>query len=147
MKTYDLIKKLEAHKALHIEFEIQEGVFISPTFHITEVKNVSIESVDCGGNPDSYKQTVIQLWVNPKENFRESWTAKKALSIFNVVDKVKSIDPEAEIFFEYGDEEFRTSQYSIQNVVTTDDVLRIELYARPTVCKPSLVANGASACC
>lgn len=147
MKTSTLIELLQTHEDNHLEFELEPGVYVSPTFHITEIKNVSIESVDCGGNPDTYKQTIVQLWVNPEEPFRNPWTASKARSIFSRVDSVKPIDKDAEIFFEYGDSSRRTSNYSVEDIHLEDNHMSIRLYAKPTVCKPRENAGQQTACC
>lgn len=146
MKTSEFLNILKENPALGLEFEIESGRFIKPTFHITEVKNAIIESVDCGGNPDSYKQTIVQLMVNPQEQMRKPWTAQKALDIFEKVEKLKPMNADAEVFFEYGDQDIRTSNFSVEDVLFADSNIRLELYAKPTVCKPSLKAN-AGACC
>lgn len=146
MKTSEFLNLLQENPELGLEFEVESGQFVKPTFHITEVKNVTIESVDCGGNPDSYKQTIVQLMVNPLEEMRRPWTAKKALDIFNKVEKLKPINQDAEIFFEYGDEKIRTSNFSVEDVLFADGHIRLELFAKPTVCKPSLAGNG-NGCC
>lgn len=147
MKTSAFISLLQDNPSKGLQFQITNAHSIAPTFHITEIKNVSIESVDCGGNPDSYKQTIIQLMVNPLEAIREPWTSQKALSIFEKVDKVKSINKEAEIFFEYGDEIIRTSNFSIEEVEINENIIDLHFYAKPTVCKPSLKGTNATACC
>lgn len=146
MKTSEFLNILKENPGLGLEFEIEQGRFIKPTFHITEVKNVSIESVDCGGNPDSYKQTVVQLMVNPLEEMRKPWTSKKAMDIFDKVEALKPIDGDAEIFFEYGDQEIRTSHFSVEDVLFADGTVRLELFAKPTVCKPSLNPQARQCC-
>lgn len=146
MKTIELITILKENPELGVEFEVESGNFVKPTFHITEVKNVQIESVDCGGNPDSYKQTIVQLMVNPLEKLRKPWTAKKVLDIFDKVGKVKPMDEDAEVFFEYGDLNMRTSHFSIEDIVFLNGNIRIELFAKPTVCKPSLNPNARQCC-
>ncbi|MEP2025952.1 MAG: DUF6428 family protein [Reichenbachiella sp.] len=146
MKTSEFLNILRENPELGLEFEIESGKFIKPTFHITEVKNATIESVDCGGNPDSYKQTIIQLMVNPLEQMRKPWTSKKALDIFDKVEQLKPMDEEAEVFFEYGDLEIRTSNFSVEDVLFADGNIRLELFAKPTVCKPSLNPNARQCC-
>jgi hypothetical protein len=145
MKTSEFITLLEENPSLGLQFVLENDYIVKSTFHITEIMNVTIESVDCGGNPDSYKQTIFQLMVNPNELIREPWTAEKALSIVNKVDKIKPIDGNTEIFFEYGDETLRTSHYSIANVEFVDGIIKVDLFAKPTVCKPSL--GQAVQCC
>lgn len=146
MKTSEFIQLLRENPSLGLEFEIESGQFIKPTFHITEVKNATIESVDCGGNPDSYKQTIVQLMVNPKEQMRKPWTAGKALGIFDKVEQLKPMNGDAEVFFEYGDEKIRTSHFSVEDVLFADGNIRLELFAKPTVCKPSLSSEKTQCC-
>jgi hypothetical protein len=146
MKTSEFVNLLEENTTLGLAFEVEKGNFVAPTFHITEIKNASIESVDCGGNPDSYKQTIVQLMVNPSEELRKPWSGQKALSIFQVVDQKVPINKDAEIFFEYGDQKIRTSHFSVEDVDISNGQINIQLYAKPTVCKPSLV-SGAKSCC
>jgi hypothetical protein len=147
MKTQEFVKQLQENPTAALQFEIEEGIFIEPTYHITEIKNAKIESVDCGGNPDSYNHTIVQLWINPEEKLRKPWTAKKALNIIELVDKVTPIDGQAELFFEYGDLDTRTSHYSINALMIEKQTLKVQLYTKATVCKPSLATTGASTCC
>lgn len=147
MKTQEFVKQLQENPTALLQFEIEEGIFIEPTYHITEIKNAKIESVDCGGNPESYNHTIVQLWINPEEKLRKSWTAKKALNIIELVDKVTPIDGQAELFFEYGALDTRTSHYSINTLMIEKQTLKVQLYTKATVCKPSLAAAGTSTCC
>ncbi|UXX80017.1 DUF6428 family protein [Reichenbachiella carrageenanivorans] len=146
MKTSELLTLLKGNPEMGLVFEIESGQFVKPTFHITEVKNVTVESVDCGGNPDTYKETIIQLMVNPLEKMRKPWTAQKALDIFEKVGQLKPMDDDAEVFFEYGDLTMRTSNFSVENVIFNEDNIHFELFAKPTVCKPSLNPNAKQCC-
>lgn len=146
MKTSEFLNILKENPNLGLAFEIEKGQFVKPTFHITEVKNATIESVDCGGNPDTYKETIVQLMVNPLEQMRKPWTAEKALDIFDKVGRLKPMHDDAEVFFEYGDLDMRTSNFSVENVIFEDGNIHFELFAKPTVCKPSLNPS-AKACC
>lgn len=147
MLTQEFTRLLENNPDHQLQFEVEEGRLVKPTYHITEIKNVSIDSVDCGGNPDAYNHTVVQLWVNPQEELRKPWTAKKALSIFQKVDAITPMDGHAEIFIEYGDHTMRTSNFSIENVTTTNGKIEVQLYTKPPVCKPSLRSEGVASCC
>ena len=92
MTTHDFLELLKNNPEAGLRFEYEQDRFVPDTYHITEIKNVTIDSVDCGGRPDSYKQTVVQLWVPPNEKLRKPWTAQKALSIFDIVDKLNERD-------------------------------------------------------
>ena len=147
MNTQEFIHLLSQNPKAELQFEIEAGKFIQPTYHITEIKNAEIRSVDCGGNKDDFNQTIVQLWVNPKEELRKPWTAEKALSIFKKVDGLAPIDKTAEIFFEYGDSELRTSHFSVQDIEFADDKMNVVLFAKATACKPRLKAASAVSCC
>ena len=148
MRTQELLSLLRSEKGRHLEFEYAPGKFVPATFHITEVKNQKITSVDCGGRKLAFNQTVVQLYVNDLETLRKPWTTDKALSILDLVDTKDTMDKEAEVFFEWGHGALRTSVYSVEQIENDEDTLRIKLYAQPTVCKPSLeLASSAASCC
>ncbi|MEQ9098704.1 MAG: DUF6428 family protein [Imperialibacter sp.] len=148
MKTQELLSLLRSAKGNNLEFEYALGQFVPATFHITEVKNQKITSVDCGGRKLAFNQTVVQLYVNDLEAIRKPWTTDKALSILDLVDKKDPMDKEAEVFFEWGHGELRTSVYSVEQIENDENTLSIKLFAQPTVCKPSLeLASSAAACC
>lgn len=145
MKTKEFLSLLENNPEAGLTFEYEKGRFVPDTYHITEVKNVTIDSVDCGGNADSYKQTIVQLWVPKNEQLRKPWTAKKALSIFGKVDQMTPMVADTEIFFEFGNDEIRTSNFSVEAISREDDKIAVQLYVQPTVCKPQLA--GEASCC
>ena len=145
MKTQEFLTLLEDNQEAGLTFEYQKGKFVPDTYHITEVKNVTIDSVDCGGNPDSYKQTVVQLWVPKNEKQRKPWTAKKALSIFNKVDGMTPLVADTDIFFEFGNDEIPTSNFSIEGIDNTNGKISVQLYVPATACKPRLA--GEVSCC
>ena len=63
MLTKEVIDSFRARKGLPLEFIFENGSPLATGHHITEVKNVRIDSVDCGGAPDQWNETLIQLWV------------------------------------------------------------------------------------
>ncbi len=145
MKTKEFLTLLEGNPEAGLTFEYEKGRFVPDTYHITEVKNVTIDSVDCGGNPDSYKQTIVQLWAPKNEELRKPWTAKKALSVFSKVHEMTPMVGETDIFFEFGNDEIRTSNFSVEAIDLDEDKISVQLYVRPTVCKPRLA--GELSCC
>ena len=149
MKTSEFLALLEQNPEKPLLFEYETGQFVPKAYHITEIKNVSIESVDCGGRPHSEKQTIVQLWHNGIE-IGSYMEAKKAKKIFDIVEKVKPLVQETEIYFEYGNKTMRTSNFKVQDVVNQDDKITFKLFVEPTACKPILELNileKVSACC
>jgi len=89
---------------------------VSANYHITEVKNTSIESVDCGAGTDAWNETIIQLWESPEELGKtEFMSAFKALGILNKVDKMRAMDRHAEVKFEYSNDQFHTAQLFVDD--------------------------------
>jgi len=148
MQTHEFLSLLTSEVGNRLEFEYAPGQFVPPTFHITEVKNQKTTSVDCGGRKHAFNQTVVQLHVNDAEPYRKPWTTVKALSIFNLVDKLDPMDKEADIFFEWGHGDLRTSVYKVEQIEASEDMLRVKLFAEATQCKPTAeLAETEAACC
>ena len=142
MKTKTFIQLLKENpgKQLHFTYPHigSEGIRnVPPTYHITEIKHLDINSVDCGGYKHRLKETVIQLLVNDHEPLRKAWTTNKALSIIEIVNNAHALDPEASLFFEYSDESRQRVIHQIHQVGEKHDSVTVHLGTMPTVCKPS----------
>ncbi len=150
MQTKEFFNLLEEHKEKELIFEYANGQFVPMAYHITEVKNVYFDSVDCGGNAHEERQTIVQLWSSPLEEKNRYMESGKALKIMEKVDSVKPINKETEIFFEYGNLSTPTSNYSVQNVALEDDKVILKMYVQATQCKPlhlkELVQAGEGCC-
>ncbi len=136
MKTKEFIELLEAHPGKSVLFEYQQGKLVAPNYHITEIKNVTVDAVDCGRGSDYWKETVIQVWESPDEKESPGYmNAFKALSIINTVDKIKPLERDAIVKFEYGNSQFHTAQLPVHKVEIDQQTLRIKLMADKTDCK------------
>ena len=138
MTTEQFLQILQENPEKELVFEYRPGFFVPMAYHITEVKNVHIEAVDCGGRPSEYFQTIVQLWVDGKETTERHMLTEKALKIFDIVGKMKPMRGEAEIFFEWGNEYLPTSNYSPASIENTDGQLIVKMFVPPTICKPKL---------
>ena len=67
MKTQELFEVLEANKDKSLLFEYTSNQLVGANYHITEVKHIKIDSVDCGAQTDAWNETIIQLWESPSE--------------------------------------------------------------------------------
>ena len=151
MKTREFLNLLSTHADKELLFEYVADKYVPKAYHITEVKNVTIGSVDCGGNEHDEKQTIVQLWNNPVEFKQHYMHSDKALKIMEKVDSLRPLDLDTEIFFEYGDRTLPTSNYSVKKAEVIDDKVVMKMYVEPTACKPSLLnkvgALAEAACC
>ena len=136
MKTQELFNLLESNPEKSLLFQYQPNQFVRANYHITEVKHININSVDCGANTDTWKETVIQLWESPSEkNKRDFMSVSKALSILNKVGIIKAYDLESEVKIEYSNENFNTAQLFINGYDVTKNNLTLNLSIEKTKCK------------
>ena len=114
MKTNEFLGLLQDHRDKALLFEYRPGQYVGTNYHITEIKNITVDSVDCGTGTDFWKETIIQLWESPLEIGKtEYMVSGKALGILKKVDRIKPMTQDAEIRFEYGNESFHTTQMHV----------------------------------
>ena len=53
---------LEKHPDLILQFQYAENKWVDASYHITEIKQAPIVSVDCGGVMNSWTEIIVQLW-------------------------------------------------------------------------------------
>ena len=136
MKTNEFLVLLQEHPNKKLLFEYAPGNFVGHNYHITEVKNITIDSVDCGAGVDFWKETIIQLWESPDEkDSLEYMTAFKALGILNKVDKIKPMERAVEVKFEYSNERFHTAQLFVNDFSISTNQLIMKLGVKQTDCK------------
>lgn len=142
MTTSKFIVTLESNLGKALLFEYSNDKFVGANYHLTEVKNVSFDTVDCGGRPDNWKETHLQLWESPKEIGKiDFMTVDKILSIIKIVDGIKPLDVETTIKIEYGNVDFHTSVMDIDSIESTTDKLIIKLYTEATLCKANEICG------
>ena len=136
MNTQELLNLLNAHPDRSLLFEYNADAFVGANYHITEVKNITIDAVDCGSGTDYWKETIIQLWESPNElDKTEFMSANKALSILNKVHRIKPMVLSAEVKFEYSNSSFHTAQMFVSDYSLTDKELILKLSVNKTDCK------------
>ena len=145
MKTKHLFEKLDKNLTNKLRFILPNGREVQGDLHFTEVKSITVKSVDCGSNSHAFNETVIQLWLNERSEKQAEWFGRKAVNILNKVGSKQRFDPDSEVFFEYGDSISQTAKYSIETINLAGDDLIVHLYVKPTVCKPGM--NQEFACC
>ena len=136
MKTKEFLSLLKDHTEKQLLFEYRPGALVGTNYHITEIKNITIDSVDCGAGVDFWKETIIQLWESPQEQEKKEYmTAYKALAILNKVDGIKPMEKEVEVKFEYSNATFHTAQLFVLSYSIKDQELIFHLGVEKTDCK------------
>jgi len=134
MKTNEFLSILCAAPSNRLIFVDLDGHAVHSGYHLTELKAVSFETVDCGGQTNRWQETIVQLWV-PSNAGDEYMTAAKFLKIFDKVSGMIPLDLDAEIRVEYGDENFFSSTYHIRSVTHGETTTRVLLEPPHTTCK------------
>ncbi len=83
MKLSEAKKALENVKEIH--FQLPNGLFVPPHFHVTEVGEVSKHFIDCGGTVRHEKVISFQLWE--ANDFEHRLTPEKLLQIISLSEK------------------------------------------------------------
>ncbi len=88
MKTSAFLAALRAHPALPVVFRSAAGT-ISPQYHLTEVKRVAYETMDCGAATHRWAETHLELWVPPLAGALPGRGHLPAGKILAIVDRVE----------------------------------------------------------
>src|SRR6476660_7920596 len=116
MRTHDFISRLREAPAKRLVFSNSDGATIHGGYHVTELKAASFDTVDCVAQKNQWHETIVQLWVPQDEESDDFMTAEKFLAIYDKVARLIAVDPVAEIRFEYGDENFPSSDYHVERL-------------------------------
>ncbi|MEL6812109.1 MAG: DUF6428 family protein [Bacteroidota bacterium] len=136
MKTQEFFDLLKGHQDKSLLFEYTPGQLVGANYHITEVKHLKIDSVDCGAQTDSWNETIVQLWESPSEIGKtEYMSTYKALGILNKVGRMQAYDLNAEVKFEYSNSLFHTAQLFVNDYEIHGSNLLLKLAVQRTDCK------------
>jgi len=151
-------KTLVQHPDLDLQFQYAEGKLVDAAYHITEIKQAPITSVDCGGVLNAWTEIIMQLWVPEGEQQERPMKVGKALSIVSIVEKMLLLDPNGTVKIEFGNSEFDTRQMFPNEMLVNGNALTVDLRPDAVQCKaqtrggscgtekPNLAAP-ADACC
>lgn len=130
-----------------LEFRLHGKELVPSGYHVTEVKAVTVESMDCGGKANSWRETVIQLMDGSPVEARQGFmTTQKFLSIYDRVAAAVPIRPEAEVRIEYGNAAAPAMTYSVAGMDVQDDRV-VELALPGVQCKATGSSSRAGQCC
>ncbi len=136
MNTSEFITLLAEHQGKSLLFEYAPKMLVGTNYHITEVKHITIDAVDCGAGTDSWKETIIQLWESPGELGKPDYMSTyKALEILRKVGSMKAYEMDALVKIEYGNAMFHTAQLHVTGFETKEGLLILKLSVQPTDCK------------
>ena len=129
-----------------------DGRLVQSGYHVTEVKAGSFVTLDCGGNPDAWQETILQVEDLPASAEQpDHMQVGRFLAILEKVAARVSLQRESRLTFEVGPPGRPMQIFDIEagRIEATSAV--IELGPRAAICKPrhraEQQATEASACC
>jgi hypothetical protein len=126
---------LEKHPDLILQFQYGDSKWVDASYHITEIKQAPIVSVDCGGVMNSWTEIIVQLWEPENEKQDRAMKVSKALSIVDLVEKSLPLNPLGTVKIEFGNSQFDTRQMFPNQFILSDDYLIIDLQPDAVQCK------------
>ncbi|MEO6285613.1 MAG: DUF6428 family protein [Dyadobacter sp.] len=149
----DFKSTLEQNTDLCLQFQYEEGKFVDSSYHITEIKQAPIVSVDCGGQMNTWTEVIVQLWEPSVKEVDRSMRVSKALKIVNLVEKTMPLNPNATVKIEFGNSKFDTRQMYPGEFVADGEAFTVNLVPDFTQCKALSrnqscgTASAESSCC
>jgi hypothetical protein len=131
----DFKNTLTQNPDLYLQFQYEEGRFVDSSFHITEIKQAPIVSVDCGGVMNSWTEVIVQLWEPSVKEAERSMKVGKALKIVELVEKSLPLNPNATLKIEFGNSKFDTRQMYPGEFVVDGETFTVNLVPDFTQCK------------
>ncbi|MES2425712.1 MAG: DUF6428 family protein [Bacteroidota bacterium] len=128
-------QKLQQHPELLLQFQYAENAWVDASYHITEIKQAPIVSVDCGGKMNAWTEVIIQLWEPSASANKTAMAVNKALKIIELVEKSLPLNPAATIKIEFGNTRFDTRQMHPDELIIDGENLIVNLLPDLTQCK------------
>ncbi|MCO5936393.1 DUF6428 family protein [Mucilaginibacter sp. RB4R14] len=128
-------EQLQANPQLILQFRYAENKWVDASYHITEIKQAPITSVDCGGVMNRWTEIIVQLWEPEDQQQERAMEVSKALSIINLVEKTLTLDADGIVKIEFGNQQFDTRQMLPINLLIDGDNLVVDLRPDAVQCK------------
>lgn len=135
MESNAVLPRLGASSGKALRFLLDGKQLVPNDFHVTEVKRVTVASLDCGGGASTWQELVIQLWSPSGDNSQEALTAGKFLGILAKANASDLLDGNA-LRFEYGGPGEPAVQYHVGGVESKGETLEVHLTPPRVACKP-----------
>lgn len=124
---------------------------IQPGYHVTEVKAGAFVTLDCGGNPDAWRETILQIEDIEATADGDFMSVAKFERIMQRVAERLELEADARLTFEVGQpgEPMRIFDVGALEITGSERVV-LKLEARRAICKPRHRLDqraGTTACC
>ncbi len=133
--TGAFLAALAPHADRPLVFE-HAGRRILPGYHVTEVMAATFASMDCGGRPEQWQETIVQLWDVPGDADAAHMTVGKFLGIYGKVAVTVPVSGDAVLTIEWGDDVSPALRHRPLRLRATGDAVVVEVGALQATCKP-----------
>jgi len=120
---------------LHLQFQYADNQWVNAAYHITEIKQAPITSVDCGGVMNAWTEIIVQLYEPQNQQQLRAMQVNKALKIVDVVEKALPLNPNGIVKIEFGNAQFDTRQMLPNGIEIDGDNLVVDLRPDTVQCK------------
>lgn len=129
------LQELRANLSTPLVFTLPNGQTVPEGYHLTELKSVNVQAMDCGGQADAWFETIIQLWSAPEGEPGRQMTGQKFLEITDQVLKVVPVNLDANLKIEYGLGGEPAAHYRVGSLRLEAGILNAHLEPLPVTCK------------
>jgi hypothetical protein len=144
-----MLAALAPHDEKALIFAYETGAEVQPGYHVTEVKAGSFVTLDCGGNPDAWQETILQVEDIPARDAGTHMRVGKFRSILAQVDRKVRLNGDARVTIEISRPDEAMKIYDVAAIDVEGDRAIVQLGERAAICKPRHRAQqeAAAACC
>jgi len=136
---------LAPHDEKALVLEYGDGRQVQAGYHVTEVKAGSFVTLDCGGNPDAWQETILQVEDIPARDGGTFMKVGKFRRILGQVDAKVRLNADARLTLEVSQPGEAMRIFDVTDVAFTEDSAIVRLGKRPATCKPRHRAVAAAA--
>ena len=126
---------LSRNPSLDLQFQYADDKKVNASYHITEIKQTPVTSVDCGGKMNAWTEIIVQLMEPANQNQLRPMKVRKALSIVEIVEKALPLNPLGIVKIEFGNADFAVRQMYPSDLSVDGEELTVNLQNSAVQCK------------
>jgi len=143
-QNYDFARtksELVKHSDAALVFKMGDEL-INPGYHVTEIKQAEVTSLDCGQGADQWSEIIFQVVDGQSSSTAAHMSVSKFLAIAN---KGLADVGNASLYFEYSPGNRAFNKCSVSAINASEQQVTLELSPMTAVCKPMVRAAQAGA--
>jgi hypothetical protein len=130
-----LLSTLRSNLDLPVIFSLNEQL-VSPGYHISEVKQAQVDSLDCGRGTAQWQEFTIQVLDGNTHSKSAYMHAAKMLAILEQVINIHPPEEGSKLYFEYSPDNTGLSKSNVSSIDIIHSTIVVYLNNSPAQCKP-----------